>query len=112
MDSYNGAQRTMRFIASNGIRQDVAPSYLHPRFEDSQHPNLHIVVRLRQQTLFSKYNGVVGIVYRPNLTLPTSEARSVKAKKMVIVASGAFGKAAILEHSRISSPQTFKRAGA
>ncbi|TGJ77121.1 hypothetical protein E0Z10_g10757 [Xylaria hypoxylon] len=107
LDSCNGAQRAVRFVAPDGMRQDTAHSYLHPRLEDGKHPNLHVVVEAKVERVILDDKRATGVVYKST----GSEARSIKARKMVVVSSGAFGSPAILERSGIGNPQILKRAG-
>lgn len=111
LDTNNGAQRAMRFVAPDGLRQDVAHSYLHPRLRDGKHPNLHVVVESKVLRILLDNKRATGVVYQPSSASHAAETRSVKAKKMVIVSGGAFGTPAILERSGIGNPQVLKKVG-
>lgn len=115
LDSCNGAQRAMRYVALDGIRQDVAHSYLHPRLRDGKHTNLHVLVESKvvRIILDDDNKRATGVVFRSKSASAgiTTEARPIRAKKMVIVAGGAFGTPAILERSGIGNPEILKRAG-
>ncbi|KAF3068910.1 Alcohol oxidase [Daldinia childiae] len=111
LDSCNGAQRAMRYVAPDGLRQDVAHSYLHPRLRDGKHPNLHVLVESKVIRLVLDNNRAVGVVYRPNSASSAAEDRTVKAKKQVILSAGAFGTPAILERSGVGNPEILKKAG-
>ncbi|KAI3339111.1 alcohol oxidase-like protein [Ustulina deusta] len=111
LDSCNGAMRAMRFVGPDGLRQDAAHSYLHPRLEGGKHPNLHVVVEAKVERVILDDKRATGVVYRSSSASAGSEARSVKARRMVVVSSGAFGTPAILERSGIGNPQILKQAG-
>ncbi len=103
--------RAMRFVGPDGLRQDAAHSYLHPRLEGGKHPNLHVVVEAKVERVILDDKRATGVVYRSSSASAGSEARSVKARRMVVVSSGAFGTPAILERSGIGNPQILKQAG-
>lgn len=117
LDANNGVQRAMRYISPDGKRQDAASKYLHPKLQDGHHPNLHVLVQAQVvRILFDKENRrAVGVEYRPN---PDSQwgvpnlhpIRTVKARKLVIVSSGACGTPSVLERSGIGSPRVLSQA--
>ncbi|KAI0530165.1 alcohol oxidase-like protein [Xylaria digitata] len=92
LDTNNGAQRALRYISPKGLRQDTAHCYLHPRLRDGKHPNLHVLVE-------------------SEVLKNSAELRTIKARKMVIVSSGALGTPTILERSSVGDPDVLKRAG-
>ncbi|KAI1824102.1 alcohol oxidase-like protein [Xylaria intraflava] len=111
LDSCNGAQRAVRFVSPDGMRQDTAHSYLHPRLEDGAHPNLHVLVETKVERVILDNKRATGVVYKSNSASAGTETRSIKARKMVIVCGGTLGTSAILERSGIGSPEILKRAG-
>ncbi|KAI1141440.1 alcohol oxidase-like protein [Hypoxylon sp. FL0543] len=118
LDSNNGVQRSMRFISPDGKRQDTAHVYLHPRLNDGKHPNLHVLVESKVVRVLFDNKRAVGVEFQPKLDNSTSSAnlaqdsvRSVRARKMVVVSSGALGTPSVLERSGIGSPEILRRAG-
>ncbi|KAI1477933.1 putative alcohol oxidase [Daldinia eschscholtzii] len=111
LDTCNGAQRAMRYVAPDGMRQDVAHSYLHPRLRDGKHPNLHVLVESTVVRLVLENNRAVGVVYRQSSATSAAEERTIKARKQVVLSAGAFGTPAILERSGIGNPEILKKAG-
>ncbi|KAI1433478.1 alcohol oxidase-like protein [Xylaria sp. CBS 124048] len=112
LDSCNGAQRALRYVAPDGMRQDTAHSYLHPRLEGDKHPNLHVLVETKvERVILDDNKRATGVVYRSSGAEAGSEGRTIKARKLVVVSSGAFGTPAILERSGIGSPEILKQAG-
>ncbi|KAI1477068.1 putative alcohol oxidase [Daldinia eschscholtzii] len=108
-----GAQRAVRFISPDGRRQDTAHAYLHPRLRDGQHPNLHVLVESQViRVITNEKKNAVGVEYRPNPKFQSdTTVRSVRARRMVILSSGAMGTPSVLERSGIGSPEILKRAG-
>ncbi|KAI1290632.1 alcohol oxidase-like protein [Xylaria venustula] len=90
LDSCNGAQRALRFVTTDGMRQDAAHSYLHPSLEDGKHPNLHVVVESKVERVIIENKRATGVIYRSN---------SMSAGP------------AILERSGIGSSQILEQAG-
>lgn len=109
MNTNNGIQRALRYISPDGKRQDTAFCYLHPRLQDGNHPNLHVLVQSRVvKVLFDETKSANGVVYAP---AQSSGFRTVKAAKMVIVSSGACGTPLVLERSGVGDPTILTRAG-
>jgi alcohol oxidase len=112
LDNNNGIMRQMRFISPSGKRQDVAHGYLHPRLQDGKHPNLHVVVDSKVIRVLFENKKAVGVEYRPNHEVHSdSNVRTVKARKLVILSSGALGNPQILERSGVGDPEVLKKAG-
>ncbi|KAI0974392.1 alcohol oxidase-like protein [Xylaria arbuscula] len=109
MKTNNGVQRALRYISPDGKRQDTAFCYLHPRLQDGNHPNLHVLVQSRVvKVLFDETNHANGVVFAPS---QSSETRTVKAAKMVVVSSGACGTPLVLERSGVGDQDILARAG-
>ncbi|KAB5566738.1 alcohol oxidase-like protein [Coniochaeta sp. 2T2.1] len=109
-----GVQRSLRFISPVGVRQDVATQYLKPRLEDGKHPNLHVLLEHQVVRVFFEGKRAVGVEVVANPKVQpgkSSEARSIRAKKMVVVSSGAYGTPPVLERSGIGSKEVLRRAG-
>lgn len=110
----NGVQRSLRYVAIGGKRQDAAHCYLHPRLADGKHPNLHVLVETDVVNVIIKQGKAVGVVYRPNPEfLPADEPEfhaEIKARRLVVLSCGAFGSPAVLERSGIGRPDVLERA--
>ncbi|KAK8102288.1 hypothetical protein PG984_015434 [Apiospora sp. TS-2023a] len=117
LDSVNGVMRAMRYVDPIGIRQDTAHMYLHPLLQDGDHPNLHVLVETQVERVLVENGTAVGVVHRASPTFQPSAdgaqplSRSTRAKRMVILAGGAFGSPLLLERSGIGSPEVLERAG-
>ncbi|KAI0181677.1 alcohol oxidase-like protein [Hypoxylon sp. FL1284] len=111
LDSNNGVQRSMRYISPDGKRQDTAHAYLHPRLNDGSHPNLHVLVESKVVRVLFDNTRAVGIEFQPSANPSQDSVKSVKARKMVVVSSGALGTPSILERSGVGSPEILQRAG-
>ncbi|KAK7409276.1 hypothetical protein QQX98_008516 [Neonectria punicea] len=118
LKAINGFQRWKRYVSTDGKRQDTAHRYLHPLLQDGEHPNLHVltessVVRI----LFDEDKKATGVECVPTadfqvtLGLAKQPTQTIKAKKMVIVSSGACGTPSVLERSGLGDPSVLKRAG-
>ncbi|KAH7014854.1 alcohol oxidase-like protein [Ilyonectria destructans] len=118
LKSINGFQRWKRFVSPDGKRQDTAHRYLHPALQDGKHPNLHVLVESSVvRVLFDDNKKAVGVECIPNPTfkastsLTTVAKQTIKARKLVVVSSGACGTPPILERSGLGDPAILKRAG-
>jgi alcohol oxidase len=113
LDAINGVQRILRYIDTEGKRQDTAHRYLHPRLQDGKHPNLHVVVESQVVRVNVEQGKANAVVFRPNpkFHAASDKERSVKARKMVIVSCGALGTPLVLERSGIGSAEVLERAG-
>ncbi|KAK7754531.1 hypothetical protein SLS62_003551 [Diatrype stigma] len=116
LDTVNGAMRAVRYISRDGLRQDVAHQYLHSKLQSDKYPNLHVLVETNvERVLFDSNKRAVGVAYRPNPTFqPGTQhepTRTVKARKLVVVSSGALGTPTMLERSGVGRANVLKRAG-
>ncbi|KAK7750687.1 hypothetical protein SLS62_007387 [Diatrype stigma] len=123
-DTNNGVQRWLRYVDSNGKRQDTAHRYLHPRLRDGKHPNLHVLVEAQVvRVLFEEGASkgqprrAVGVEYRPNrqfqaqgISQTHTPTRTIRARKLVIVSCGACGTPGVLERSGLGDPAVLKKA--
>ncbi|RWA14286.1 hypothetical protein EKO27_g827 [Xylaria grammica] len=114
MDANNGVQRAMRYVDLNGKRQDTANKYLLPRTAGGRHPNLHVLLETEVIRVILENQTAVGVEcqsnpsFREATSLP---AQKIRARKMVIVSSGALGSPLILERSGIGDHEILKAAG-
>ncbi|KAF7556742.1 hypothetical protein G7Z17_g1256 [Cylindrodendrum hubeiense] len=118
LKSNNGFQRWKRFVSPDGRRQDTAHKYLHPVLRDGKHPNLHVLVEsLVARILFDDNKKAIGVECIPNpdfqavTALTKQPKQTIKARKMVVVSSGACGTPPILERSGLGDPSILRRAG-
>ncbi|KAI0202106.1 GMC oxidoreductase [Astrocystis sublimbata] len=114
----NGFQRWLRYITPDGKRSDAAHMYLHPRLNDGKHPNLHVLVESQVvRVLFDEEKRACGVEFQANplfassvlQTLPPK--RTVRARKLVVVTSGACGTPSVLERSGLGSAEVLEKAG-
>ncbi|PKS05176.1 hypothetical protein jhhlp_008544 [Lomentospora prolificans] len=123
LDTNNGFMRWQRYICPQGMRQDSAHRYLHPKLEDgNKYPNLHVVVQSKvvRVLLDDKNKKAVGVEYiaNPEFQPQASAAnfsqphkQTVKARKLVVVSCGACGTPGVLERSGIGNPKVLEKAG-
>ncbi|RYP54259.1 hypothetical protein DL768_000833 [Monosporascus sp. mg162] len=117
LDANNGVQRWLRYVGPNGRRQDAASTYLHPKLQDGEHPNLHVVVESKVSRILFDQKRAIGVEYRPNpeyqasVSLSQQSLRSVRARKLVVVTCGACGTPSVLERSGLGDPLVLGRAG-
>ncbi|RYP89172.1 hypothetical protein DL770_004544 [Monosporascus sp. CRB-9-2] len=117
LDANNGFERWLRYIGPNGRRQDAASTYLHPKLQDSEYPNLHVIVESQVSRILFDQKRAVGVEYRPNpayqatVNLSQQSLRSVRARKLVVVSCGACGTPSVLERSGLGDPLVLERAG-
>lgn len=118
LDTNNGVQRWQRFVSPEGRRQDTAYRYIHPKLEDGQHTNLHVLVESKvTRVLFDDDKRAVGVEYTPNpefqavIGLTAHPVQSVRARKLVVVTCGACGTPPVLERSGLGDRSILERAG-
>ncbi|KAH8764950.1 hypothetical protein F5883DRAFT_421663 [Diaporthe sp. PMI_573] len=107
----------VRSCPKDGKRQDAAHAYLHPRLQDGDHPNLHVLVGSQvTRVILDEGKRATGVEFRPNPELmddPTAAkpaTGAVRTRKMVVVTAGAFGSPAILERSGIGDREVLQHA--
>ncbi|KAI0022366.1 GMC oxidoreductase [Xylariomycetidae sp. FL0641] len=113
-DAINQSMRALRYVDRGGTRQDTATKYLHPRLEDGEHPNLHVLVESYvERILFDAGKKANAVVFRPNPAFHSeSTSVTVKARKLVVLSCGALGSPLVLERSGVGIPEIVKRGGA
>ncbi|SPN99284.1 related to choline dehydrogenase and related flavoproteins [Cephalotrichum gorgonifer] len=114
LDTNNAVYRNLRTISPSGLRQDAAHCYLHPRLSNGKHPNLHVLVEHQVLRVLFDNKRAVGVELEPNPRLQGDSTRSVqivRARKMVVVSSGALGTPLVLERSGVGDPEILGRAG-
>jgi alcohol oxidase len=118
LDENNGFERWQRYVSPEGKRQDTAHRYLHPKLEDGEHPNLHVLVESKVvRVLFDETKRAIGVEYTPNpefqavIGLTGHPVKTVKARKLVVVTAGACGTPPVLERSGLGDSKILARAG-
>ncbi|KAI0537446.1 GMC oxidoreductase [Xylaria digitata] len=118
LDSNNAFARHIRYVSPDGKRSDTAHMYLHPRLQDGKHPNLHVLVESQVvRVVFDDDKRASGVEYQPNPLFQPPGAptpppkRTVRARKLVVVSSGACGTPSVLERSGVGSAETLDKAG-
>ncbi|KAI1822578.1 GMC oxidoreductase [Xylaria intraflava] len=118
LDDNNAFATYKRYASPEGKRSDVAHMYLHPLLRDGKHPNLHILVESQViRVLFDENKRASGVEFRPNPLFQTGDTstpaakRTVHARKLVVVSSGACGTPSILERSGIGRAEVLEKAG-
>lgn len=112
-----GTQRALSYVSPEGARQDTASGYLLPKLKGDKHPNLHILVQHQVvRVLFDETKKAVGVEFQANaLFQPEGETatptQSIKAKKLVVLSSGALGTPQILERSGVGNPEILNKVG-
>ncbi|KAH6880627.1 alcohol oxidase-like protein [Thelonectria olida] len=118
LDAINGFQRWKRYVSPEGKRQDTAHRYLHPVLRDGKHPNLHVLTESSVvRVLFDGDKKAIGVECIPSpdfqatLALAKQPKQMIKARKLVVVSSGACGTPLVLERSGLGDPSILKKAG-
>jgi choline dehydrogenase-like flavoprotein len=117
LDTNNGFSRWLRYVSPDGRRQDTAHTYLHPKLEGGKYPNLHVLVESQVLRVLFDKTTAVGIEYRPNpdfqaaMPLTLTPARTVRARRMVIVSCGAIATPLLLERSGVGDARILQRVG-
>jgi alcohol oxidase len=128
LDANNGFSHSLKTISPDGRRQDTAHRYLHPLLQDGKHPNLHVLVETQVvRVLFDDNKRASGVEVTPNPAFQSDSATppdiagnpdqhptqpvTIKAKRLVVLTSGALGSPPILERSGIGGREILKRAG-
>jgi alcohol oxidase len=112
-----GIARIQKYVSPEGRRQDTAHTYLHPRLEDNQHPNLHVLVETWvTRVLFDSDKRASGVEFRPNpygnpaAAAEESKTRSVKVRKLVVLSAGTLSTPCILERSGVGDTKVLQQA--
>ncbi|KAF1968198.1 alcohol oxidase [Bimuria novae-zelandiae CBS 107.79] len=112
LDYNNGVQPALHWIGTDGRRQDTALRYIHPKIQSGKYPGLNVLVDTQVKRVIFEGKRASGVECRPNPKVQASGPYfNVRARKMVIVSSGALGTPLILERSGIGNPDILKRAG-
>lgn len=117
LESINSVGKNKRYISTEGKRQDAATCYLRPRLNSDKYPNLHVLVESQvvRVLIDGETKKATGIELRTNPRYKPDAAgeplRVVKARKLVVVSSGACGTPSLLERSGLGDPKVLERAG-
>jgi alcohol oxidase len=109
--SCDGVMRWYRYVGPDGTRQDAAHRYIHPLLQDGNHKNLHLLLdTIVSRVLVDENKRATGVEYTSNPSRavatslsdkPEAATGTVKARKLVVVASGTMGTPRILERSGV-----------
>lgn len=113
LESCHGVERVSRNISPDGRRQDTAHTYLHPLLADGKHPNLHVLCEYKvKRVLLEDNKRASGVEIIPNVRFHSDTAtRTIRARRLVVVSSGAIGTPAVLERSGIGAKDILDKAG-
>lgn len=104
LDYNNGVQAALHFIDTDGVRQDTALTYIHPKIKSGKYQGLNVLVDTQVKRVTFKGKKATGVEIRPNRKVQANGAVStVKARKMVIVSAGALGSPLVLERSGVGN---------
>jgi alcohol oxidase len=114
LDNNNGTERWLRYVGPDGLRQDAAHRYLHPLLQSGNYPNLHVLVEHKtKRVLFDDKLNATGVELQSSSRDKHTSFGSleIKARRLVVLSSGANGTPLILERSGVGDSQVLKRAG-
>ncbi|KAK5993561.1 Alcohol oxidase [Cladobotryum mycophilum] len=108
----DGFSRWARYVSPEGIRQDAAHGYIHPLIQSGNYPNLHLLLETKVSRVIFDGTRAAGVEYEPSSNA-TAEAKvpakTVKAKKLVILSSGALSTPSIMERSGLGNAERLKK---
>ncbi|KAK1242996.1 hypothetical protein MKX08_005808 [Trichoderma sp. CBMAI-0020] len=113
--SVDGISRYLRYVSPDGKRQDTAHRYVHPLMASGDYPNLHLLLESKVSRVIFEGNRAVGIEWVPNpdyqplTNLTRSEPSIIRARKLVVVSSGALGTPSVLERSGVGNAELLKK---
>lgn len=107
--SSHGLCQMAKYIGVDGKRQDAAHCYIHPLIEAGKAPNLHLLLHTTVDRVVFEGNRAVGLEVRPSVARGAEETAAVtgtvRARKLVVVSTGALATPSILERSGIGSAE-------
>lgn len=103
-----------------GRRQDAAHGYVHPVMKEQD--NIHLICKSRVlRVLLDDENRAIGAEYcdnpladapyNPEQPPTVGDVKTIKARKLVVVCSGALGTPGVLERSGIGKRDVLEKAG-
>ncbi|KUI62787.1 Alcohol oxidase [Cytospora mali] len=118
LDANNCCERSLRYVSPEGKRQDSAHTFLHPKLQDGEHPNLHVLTETKiVRVLFDENKTACGVEVTPNpdfqleIGVTKHPKQVIRARKMVVVSCGANGSPSVLERSGIGNKDVLEKAG-
>lgn len=108
--------RAQRYVGPDGKRQDTAHAYIHPKLQNGEFPNLHVLVETNvERVVFDDNKKAIGVALRPSTDFQpdvdqSEPPRIIKARKQVILSAGALGTPQILERSGVGKPDILASA--
>ncbi|GAA6002773.1 hypothetical protein JCM10207_007669 [Rhodosporidiobolus poonsookiae] len=109
-DTANGAEGWKKYINKfTGRRSDAAHAYIHPLRKLQK--NLHLHCNARVSRVIFEGNKAVGVAYVNPIERGHDEPKEhiVRARKLVVLASGTLGTPQILERSGVGNAQLLKK---
>ncbi|KAJ2980240.1 hypothetical protein NUW58_g7000 [Xylaria curta] len=115
-DTTNGFMRIPRYVSPDGKRQDAAHCYVHPLLQqESPRPDIHVLCdSMVLRVLFDRDVSpprAIGVEIKESTPAAACSPRIIRAKKFVVVSSGALGSPQILERSGVGSSAILEKLG-
>ncbi|KAI2624524.1 GMC oxidoreductase [Xylaria nigripes] len=115
LDRNNAFAPWKHYITPDGKRSDAAHAFIHPLLRDEKHPNLHVLIESQVVRILFEEKRACGVEFRPNPLFQEKGAstpeRTVHARKLVVLSSGACNSPSILERSGIGAANVLEEAG-
>ena len=114
--SVGGFSRWLRYVDLDGKRQDAAHRYIHPLMCSGNYPNLHLLLETSVTRVVFQGKRAVGIEYAPSArfepgTGSSKTAKTITARKLVIISAGTLSSPSILERSGVGSRTLLGKLG-
>ena len=108
----------MSTITPEGIRADAASAHIHPVLKAEKHPNLHVLTETKViRVHFDEDKRAVSVecTTNPQYLLVNDEASkrqssTIKARKQIVLSSGACGTALLLQRSGVGNSSILTKA--
>jgi alcohol oxidase len=114
-ENNNAVSHARKTISPEGLRNDTATAYLHPRLTDGKHPNLHVLVHSQviRVMLDPATKTATGVEYRHEPPMAESAASPlvINARRQVIISCGTLGTPLVLERSGVGDSSILEAAG-
>jgi choline dehydrogenase-like flavoprotein len=108
----------LKYVTPEGIRADAANAFIHPLVNAGKHPNLHVLTESKViRVLFDENKRAVGVecTTNPQYLLVNDDASkrqtfTVKARRLVVLSSGACGTPLTLQRSGVGDRAVLEKA--
>lgn len=110
LDTSSAVSACYRTVSpETGRRQDTASTFLRPRLKINRCRKLSVLVNTRvSRVLFDEHKRATGVKLEPK---SGGSGQVVKARKLVVLSSGAMGTPQILERSGVGDVKVLQRSG-